>query len=73
MSSDTKTAQKQEQQDISVEEDAFEDFPLQEDWAASADQDENQPLWVQDWDDQETSGPDFQQRLKAELDKSMKE
>jgi hypothetical protein len=38
------------------------------------DDDENRPLWVEDWDDQEVAGPDFQSRLKSEQDKSsMKE
>ena len=45
-------------------------------WGGSGgndDDDENRPLWVEDWDDQEVAGPDWQSKLRAELDKSMKE
>jgi hypothetical protein len=42
-------------------------------WGGHEDDVENKPLWEEDWDDQEISGPDFQSKLRDELDKSMKE
>lgn len=59
--------------DLVVEEDLFEDFPVDPAWDAGKDDEENRPLWVEDWDDQAVAGPDFQAKLRSELDKSMKE
>lgn len=38
-------------------------------WGAGQDDEENRPLWIEDWDDQEVKGPDFQHKLRAELGK----
>ncbi|GAX80845.1 hypothetical protein CEUSTIGMA_g8280.t1 [Chlamydomonas eustigma] len=56
-----------------VEEDLFEDFKTEQTWGGHEDDAENKPLWEEDWDDQESAGPDFQAKLRDELDKSMKE
>ncbi|KAJ9509262.1 hypothetical protein QJQ45_027714 [Haematococcus lacustris] len=53
------------------EEDTFEEFELAESSAADV-KDEPAGLWEADWDDEDV-GEDFQQRLRAELDKQMAE
>lgn len=59
--------------DLAAEEDHFEDFPADPAWGTGNEDEENRSLWVEDWDDQEVAGPDFQAKLREQLDRSMKE
>ncbi|KAG1673257.1 hypothetical protein FOA52_002537 [Chlamydomonas sp. UWO 241] len=51
------------------DEDLFEDFSVDKTWGSGQDDEATRPLWVEDWDDQEVGGPDFQAKLRGELAK----
>eukprot|EP00197_Chlamydomonas_leiostraca_P007816 CAMPEP_0202859984 /NCGR_PEP_ID=MMETSP1391-20130828/1882_1 /ASSEMBLY_ACC=CAM_ASM_000867 /TAXON_ID=1034604 /ORGANISM="Chlamydomonas leiostraca, Strain SAG 11-49" /LENGTH=79 /DNA_ID=CAMNT_0049539103 /DNA_START=11 /DNA_END=250 /DNA_ORIENTATION=+ len=57
--------------DLAFDEDLFEEFENPD--AAVTPENENVDLWEADWDDEAAEGDDWQAKLRAELDKSMKE
>jgi len=68
----TEKQQPTKQPDVTLEEDdAFEDFPLEEHKESTAEE-QDQQLWQADWDDEDVT-EDFQSKLRKELGRHMQE